>query len=137
MQGAKRQRLTRVRALATLSAALHEAVPVRVVCRRSGARCTAHGDRLFMPEDHCMCPVQDASALLSEAPWVRLNLRGVGVHVQCQSVHQVKPSASRSRVGSHCLLCVRCVHHSMEATLSTFSKHYIPIYRTTSSVPTG
>ena len=84
-----------------------------------------------------MRPVQDAFTLLSEALWARLDLRGVGVHVQCQSVHQVKSSTRRSRMGSHCLLCVRCVSHAMEATSSTFSKHYIPIYSTTSSVPTG
>ena len=126
-----------MRALATLSAALYESVHVRVVGWRSGARCTLHGDWLFMPEDNSMCPVQDASTLLSEVLRARLDLRRVGVHVQCQSVHQVKSSTRRSRMGSHCLLCVRCVRHSMEATSSTFSKHYIPIYRTTSGVPTG
>ena len=89
-----------------------------------------------MPEDDSTRPVQDASTLLPESLWARLDLRRVGVHVQCQSVHQVKSSTRRSRMGSHCLLCVRRVSHAMEATSSTLSKHYILIYRITSSVPT-
>ena len=79
MEGVTRQRSMSMCALPTLSAALYEAVPVRVVGWCSGARCAAHGDGLFMSEDDSMRPVQDvdASALLSEALWARLDAEWV------------------------------------------------------------
>ena len=128
--------------LSTLSAAPYKTVPVRVVGWFSGAQCAFHGDGLVMSEDDSIPPVQGPSTLLAEALWPRLDLRGVSLHVQCLLVHQFKTSTRLSRSDSYCLLCVRCVCHAMEATSSTFSKHYmlrvyIPIYRTTSRVPTG